>query len=556
MVEMSKNECLVNRIESVSLLAKKIYGIYISLCIYSAITVLTTNDYQLIINDKVELPIISTEIQVAGFFFITPILLIALYLYMHLYLYYNDKMIIRLKNYNDDDLLVNYYPWFININRFVEKGFVGHVHRFFVNVILWWSLPLVLSIFAIVYIKKHEAFMSYFMGILPVIGTLISLYFWGKYDNNSRKDGKYRYFYVILSYGRLSMIALIGIYISVYFIYLIPAINTGEVHRALKKIAFVELENVVLESGKKKSIFKNINLNGSTLTDVTIRNSDIRNVSFVNAKIYDCDFRGSYFSFANFKGSYLSKSIFDSTKFTDSIFDSAKATYYFERNDTTYYDLIGMYSPSEENDNSFKESKLYSSSFDDALFVGVDFTGAEIFGADISETRFVKCDFSKSYFTDFRGTPYINLNIKDSYFRNCIFDSAAIQSFFPEGVTINDSRFILSSFKNANIYNISFNNSVLAGNNLLNTTFNECRFKDSQFWDADTLFDRLVEDSIMISFISLNKKHFSKRGVNFIDKGLEQLKDVKTFKGSIMDKKLYDKIEKKYPHLIYGYEKK
>ena len=74
-------------IESAIKYTQRIFVVMVLGCIYTWLTVATTSDAGLITNSvSSPLPIIGTTIQIAGFYFVAPIVLICIYGYLHIYL--------------------------------------------------------------------------------------------------------------------------------------------------------------------------------------------------------------------------------------------------------------------------------------------------------------------------------------------------------------------------------------------------------------------------------------------------------------------------------------
>ncbi len=75
------------RAEEISRIARPIFIGLLAGCFYSWLTIATTTDARLLTNSASSpLPIIGTEIPIAGFYWVTPILLLGVYVYLHLYL--------------------------------------------------------------------------------------------------------------------------------------------------------------------------------------------------------------------------------------------------------------------------------------------------------------------------------------------------------------------------------------------------------------------------------------------------------------------------------------
>ena len=66
---------------------QRIFVVMVLGCIYTWLTVASTSDANLITNSTVSpLPIIGNKIDIAGFYFVAPIILVCVYCYLHIYL--------------------------------------------------------------------------------------------------------------------------------------------------------------------------------------------------------------------------------------------------------------------------------------------------------------------------------------------------------------------------------------------------------------------------------------------------------------------------------------
>ena len=84
--DILKFETLSNVAEA-SKNARKLFLGMLAGCVYSCLTIATTTDARLLTNSATSpLPIIRTEIPIAGFFLVAPIVLLCVYLYSHIYL--------------------------------------------------------------------------------------------------------------------------------------------------------------------------------------------------------------------------------------------------------------------------------------------------------------------------------------------------------------------------------------------------------------------------------------------------------------------------------------
>jgi uncharacterized protein YjbI with pentapeptide repeats len=182
-------EWLISNIAEASQNVRNIYVLYIGFLAYCGLTVASTTDRQLILNEPVSLPLLKVDVSLNGFFILAPLLAILLFTYMQLYL----SRITGLKN----DLHTHYapvgprrlYPWLLNIAEDPEPGSIGKLQKFTAHFSLWWPMPIVLLLNALWFLKKHDPIMSYVLGFLPVLGTAVVLYFWHHHEYRQTTPG-------------------------------------------------------------------------------------------------------------------------------------------------------------------------------------------------------------------------------------------------------------------------------------------------------------------------------------------------------------------------------
>jgi uncharacterized protein YjbI with pentapeptide repeats len=77
----------IAQVESAIKYTQRVFVMMVLGCLYTWITVATTSDANLITNSSFSpLPIIGSKIQIGGFYFVAPILLVCVYFYLHIYL--------------------------------------------------------------------------------------------------------------------------------------------------------------------------------------------------------------------------------------------------------------------------------------------------------------------------------------------------------------------------------------------------------------------------------------------------------------------------------------
>jgi len=317
---------LTDNITEASKNARQMFFLYIGFLAYSLLTVVGTSDRQIILNGLTNLPIINVDVSLDGFFIICPLVAIFGFIYLQLYLH-------RLKNLIND-LRTNYsstekrrlYPWMLNIAEEPDDGFIGVLQRGFSKFALWWLLPIVLIIISTWFVKRHEPELSYIIGLAPIVGTSIVMYFWYFYEN-SHEGTASKFGSVIQDIRKNCDKSILVISILVFEIFfmaiIIPSSNkgTGWIRADLryqklistpnenddyKGMPWVNLKDVHLEGAKlhhailKRANLKNACLQNARLDNANLEDADLWYAKLQNAHLDDANLKGAILWHADF----------------------------------------------------------------------------------------------------------------------------------------------------------------------------------------------------------------------------------------------------------------
>ncbi len=156
------------RVEEVSRIARPIFIGLLAGCVYSWLTIATTTDARLLTNSASSpLPIIGTEIPIAGFYWVAPILLLGVYLYLHLYL---QRLWARLAGLpavfpDGTPLDMKVYPWLLSglvrAHFKLLKGkrpLLSRLENRAAIFLAWWIVPVTVLVFWLRYLPRHDWF--------------------------------------------------------------------------------------------------------------------------------------------------------------------------------------------------------------------------------------------------------------------------------------------------------------------------------------------------------------------------------------------------------------
>jgi uncharacterized protein YjbI with pentapeptide repeats len=157
-------------------------------CIYSWLVIITTQDRELVIEgDVVPLPIISTAIPMSAFYLITPILIISVFLYFHLYLQRLWSGLAEMPAVFPDGrpLQSRVYPWILTgivRSRFKNLAPTADVFSRFeelVSIIFaWWIVPATILAFWAGFLPRHEWLGSLLHVVVFISSLFLCFVFW------------------------------------------------------------------------------------------------------------------------------------------------------------------------------------------------------------------------------------------------------------------------------------------------------------------------------------------------------------------------------------------
>ena len=153
-------------VEQISRNARTIMFSMLLACVYTWLTIATTTDPLLLTNSiSSPLPIIRTEIPIAGFFWVAPLILLSFYLYFHIYLQRLWETLADLPAVFPDGSRLDKraYPWLLNglvTSHFKRlQTFRPQFSRLQtgLSVLLgWWTVPITLFALWIRYLPRHD----------------------------------------------------------------------------------------------------------------------------------------------------------------------------------------------------------------------------------------------------------------------------------------------------------------------------------------------------------------------------------------------------------------
>lgn len=437
--EMQKPEApswLISNIADLSRQASTLHTIFILFLVYCGLTILGTTDRRIILEEQARLPIVDLTVSYTAFVSVAPLIALSLFLYFQLHLQGLKRLINNLRiNYAATEMS-KIYPWLI-VSTTEDSGGIGLLHKLIAAISLWLLLPLVLLLICLSSLKKHSLIQSYYSCSVSLIGILLVSWLWFRYTSSeSNATAKHRILqvlHIITRYRIASIFMLLMLLMNLSVLFGVPLIHQGhfrflninlsnqilvEKYDEEYPLYWLNLPNIHLEGADLSYTFiKRANFENAYMQRARLNNSYLENSSFVDANLEEASFmkadlRGSNFSQTNLTGTSFADSNLQNAIFMPA---SCKGTV-FAGADLSGAGLILLC-----DHLNFRKANLRKVKF--SVF-GSRMRGADFTEADLTETEFIRIDFSNANFKDakLQGATFALTN-----FSNANFEGADLQ---------------------------------------------------------------------------------------------------------------------------------
>jgi uncharacterized protein YjbI with pentapeptide repeats len=156
----------VDQVAEISKQAKTLFLAVIGACVFCWLTIGMTRDAQLVLNNATSpLPVIQTKVPIASFYLIAPVVLLALYVYFHLYLQDLWSALSKLPAFFPDgrSVIERVYPWLMTGLGWSHVAGLKSSRppffrlRSFISFVTGWLLvPFTIFLFWGHYVRLHE----------------------------------------------------------------------------------------------------------------------------------------------------------------------------------------------------------------------------------------------------------------------------------------------------------------------------------------------------------------------------------------------------------------
>jgi len=177
----------LTQVENISKIGGKLFVAIMLGCVYAWLTIGSTTDTRLLTNTASSpLPILQTEIPIASFYWAAPLVLLAIYIYFHLYLHRLWKTLAGLPAFFPDGRSLNEkaYPWLfsglVRVHMNLLRPYCGifsrmeHMALIFLG---WWLVPITLGLCWLRALPKHDLCVSGIQGITVWAAIILGVIF-------------------------------------------------------------------------------------------------------------------------------------------------------------------------------------------------------------------------------------------------------------------------------------------------------------------------------------------------------------------------------------------
>lgn len=304
---------LLSNIAESSKTAQQVFFVLASLLAYSALTIVGTADRQIILNSTVQLPVLNVAVSMTGFYLVAPALSLVLFVYMQFYLQRVNGLLVQMASEYSPVEERRLYPSLMNIARDPEPGIAGVLQRATASFSLWWSIPLTFLLFSFWFVKAHDHRLGYVVGLWPMLGLAVVLFFRWQYDLNDRS----RIWHLTI----IVPAAVILIFDLLLLLFIVPNANDGTLYHNYElspdftlnqsllqtwTTVNVSYQVLVVEQKKEYNTFwvdlEDAHLEGANLTNSILKLANLRKAHFRAARLLDSTLRGAQLQGADFTG--------------------------------------------------------------------------------------------------------------------------------------------------------------------------------------------------------------------------------------------------------------
>jgi uncharacterized protein YjbI with pentapeptide repeats len=452
-------------LEEASKNTRGIFYLYLGAVAYCLLTVMGTSDRQLLLGERTQLPIVNVAVPLVGFFYFSPLLLMLVYAYFQMYLQRIQGLKSQLRSTGSWQYR-RIYPWMINIADDPEPGLVGRAQKIVVALALWWSLPLVMQVFYLWILKRHDRLMSTVLFCESAAGMALVIISWWLYHKRTRFE-KIKFAILMIAWFCIPHFLLGPKYLPRLPQRVVQFISNAGFGPNLN----LSFQNLIEEKNAKYSTIPLVNLRGVDLTWATLNScilarADLRDAKLQHAYLEKSDFRGAWFTGANLDSSSAQYARFDSSIDSSASFVGTNLSHAnFQHATLKRVDFRGAQLVDVRLDSAVADSAR----FEGCIMYDIVFTGANLNSCIFSHTKLSNVELRHAQLknANFIGSHLEGFHVDTATADSAIFDTCSIALADFSGsqmryASFKNSTVTLSSFYGANLLNTNFRNSTIS----------------------------------------------------------------------------------------------
>ena len=449
--------------------ARSAFLAYLGVLAYSALTMVGTKDVDLLLNHSAKLPIIGLEFPLTAFVVVTPVLVVLSFIYLQLYMIHLHHLLRNLECNYEADSKLRLYPWVINVAS-------SPLQKAFVNLTMWFLLPLMMMIFAVWVLKFHDIVSMIVVGLFPLLSGGLVMAFW-RYQQHLKSEKpqqdatleddqtlrnvavrkstpvNWPHRLVDLALGWKALVALVLIFEALFAVAGVLAFKgdafTMDLHGEIL------VDEKMLGTDRRYALeINHLNLQGANFNLAVLPRTDLKNAQLQRAHFVFAIVTESDLLLANLSGSKLMFADFSGARLQDAQFIGANLTA-----------------------TNFRDANLRSTKFGGAYLKETILQGADLTSAKFNNEMSISD-------VDFKTATLKVVNFKDSTLDRTNFEGVTLDRTDFEGVTLDRTNFEGATmtnvnFKDTTLKDVNFKDSTLTDVNFAGATLTNVNFKDA-----------------------------------------------------------------------------
>lgn len=478
---------------------KYVRGLFITLiitCFYSWLTIWSASDANVLTsNSGLSLPLISVTLPVSAFFWVTPAIIISIYVYF----LFNFRLLINrlslvprvFPNGTVLDDVID--PWIILrfvrphlANNYLNK--VDKVEYYIVVFLVWWIVPITIIGFWQRYMVTNNFIAAIWLIFCSCLSIKISFEFYRLAKSNlsgvrstTAKRPIARWFFlnkwILVVASILLLMSATSNFLWVPYFWVANLENQDLSDSILRNI---NLSGANLHKADlTKADLSGVNLSNADLSNSILKNANLSGAILVNANMSDADLSKTVIHNANLNGAILNRvNLVDADVFQTRLID-AKLQYANLRH--------AVMRQCNFNKADLFHADLSHSELDNSEFAGSKLSRAKLFTASMLNVKIKEFDSETPAYlveTNFTNAIMTRSRISNSIINHAIFNGAVLRNADFSNSTLENSIFLQAKLEYAKFDDADLKHANFSHANLTNARFMNADLSGSIFPDA------------------------------------------------------------------------